>query len=346
MKSLHDFNQNFLTEDLDRMRIAEPVPIVSSGAPIPPQSGFQKIPPSLPSPEYIAKASISPPPVAPQVAAPQVAAPIQASALPPAHIARPLSPPPVAPSPEGDAVIGPVFQTTAEDDSVIEPVFRLPAEEAAAPPKGKRKKKEYTFLTFLSDLLFYMAVLLVLFSVFTSGADSGTPRTLFGYSYFTVMSRSMQDEIPKGAFILVKKTEDLDVGDNITYMRDQSTTVTHKIMEIIDNYQDSGSRGFVTKGVNNMIVDTSVVFEENVVGKVILVMPKAGATISLIASNLHYVIILFVLCIVFSFSIRGLFVKPSKKGEAGAANSAKSTGSAKSSRSAESAGSAGATANA
>ena len=176
------------------------------------------------------------------------------------------------------------------------------------------KKKNRSLFGLISDILFYTALFIVMLSVLTSGSKDGAPRMFMGYSYFTVLTSSMQDEIPRGSFILVRETDpqELNAGDNITYMRDASTTVTHKIIDIYENYQNSGARGFQTKGVNNINPDKDIVYEANVVGKVILVLPRVGAIISSLKENIYIVFIIFGLCVALSFLLRRLFVESSK----------------------------------
>lgn len=173
--------------------------------------------------------------------------------------------------------------------------------------------KKNGIFSLISDALFYLALLVIILSIFSSGLNSGAPKSAFGYAFFTVVSRSMQDEIPKGSFILVKQTKDIEVGDTITFMRDFSTSVTHKVIAVYENYENTGFKGFQTKGVNNLNPDATIVHELNVVGKVIFVLPGAGAMFSYLKANLHIVLIIFGLSLIFSFSIRGLFVKPAWK---------------------------------
>ena len=182
---------------------------------------------------------------------------------------------------------------------------------------AKPKKKQKGIFALISDIMFYLAIVIVMFSFITSGPKDGGPRMFMGYSYFTVLTGSMQDEIPKGSFILVHTTDPqkLKVGDNITYMLNANTTVTHKIMNIYENYENSGARGFQTKGVNNPNPDENIVFEANVVGKVIFHVPMAGAIISSLRENIFVVFIIFGLCIALSFLIRILFAKPKKQGK-------------------------------
>jgi len=182
------------------------------------------------------------------------------------------------------------------------------------PPQQYPKKKRGLF-TAISDMLFSLAIIIILFIVLLPGPDSGAPKTVFNYSYFTVLSPSMQDEIPQGSFILVKQVDprELQAGDNITYMSDLSTSVTHKIVAIYENYDGSGVRGFQTQGVNNLNPDREIVYEANVVGKVVLVIPVAGAVLSNLGENAFLVFILFALCVLLSFFLRGVFTRSAKR---------------------------------
>jgi len=183
-------------------------------------------------------------------------------------------------------------------------------------PLRQREKKKRGIVAIVSDTLFYLAILVVLATSAFAGAGDGAPKAILGYSYFTVLSSSMQSEIPKGSFILVQETnpQELKLKDNITYMRDASTSVTHKIVDIYENYQNSGARGFKTQGVQNANPDKEIVYAENVVGKVVLVFPGVGALLLYLRSNIHLVFIIFGLFILLSFGLRGIFAKPKKRG--------------------------------
>jgi signal peptidase len=183
-----------------------------------------------------------------------------------------------------------------------------------APLEQNHPKKRRGLLTSISDMLFSLAMFMILLVVLTSGSGNGAPKKFFNYSYFTVVTPSMQDEIPQGSFILVKQVDPLELkeGDNITYMADQSTSVTHKILNIYENYGSSGARGFTTYGINNANPDEDIVYEANVVGKVIFVLPVAGAVLTKLGENVFLVFLIFGLCVLFSFLIRGLFVRAAR----------------------------------
>ena len=179
------------------------------------------------------------------------------------------------------------------------------------------KKKKRTAFAVLADMLFYLAIIAIFFTLLSPGTDSGRPRSILGYSYFTVVSNSMKDEIPKGSFVLVRETppHELMEGDNITFMRGRYDPVTHQIIAIYENYDSSGARGFVTMGTNNLHPDDDIVYEANVIGKVVLVIPNLGAAITYLGANIHIVFIFLAICILASFGIRGVFAKSRGKKE-------------------------------
>jgi len=179
----------------------------------------------------------------------------------------------------------------------------------------KRSAKGRGVFTKISDMLFSLAIIMILFVVLIPGSDDGVPKTIFNYSYFTVLTPSMQDEIPQGSFILVKSIDPqkLKVGDNITFMADYSTAVTHKIVGIYENYDNSGALGIQTQGVNNANPDRDIVYEASIVGKVIFVLPVFGAVLSYLSENVFLVFTIFGLCVLLSFLLRGVFAKPAKR---------------------------------
>lgn len=185
-------------------------------------------------------------------------------------------------------------------------------EEAEVIKPSKLKKRHKSAIEIISDILFFSAILGIILAIFTFGLkNDGSPRPLMGYSSFTVLTASMQEELPKGSFILVKHTEpdELEIGDNITFTRDASTTVSHKIIGIYENYENSGTRGFQTKGVNNSNPDKDIVFGDSVIGKVVFVLPNAGFVLSYLSENIYVIYIIFGLLVILSILIRGILIK-------------------------------------
>lgn len=95
---------------------------------------------------------------------------------------------------------------------------------------------------------------------------------IFGYASLVVATGSMNGTIDQGDMIIVKKTNDYSLGDIVTYVEKGSNTpVTHRLV----NYgQEQGT--FITKGDANNTADTLPITEEQIAGKVVLVIPKLG----------------------------------------------------------------------
>ena len=141
----------------------------------------------------------------------------------------------------------------------------------------------------------FIAIMAILFLlVLFFGAFAANSNNFFGYSFFSVLSNSMYGEIPKGSLIVVRQTDPqlLKTGDNITYKRDSNTTVTHKVIEIYENYNDSGTRGFQTMGINNTNPDTGIVYAKNIIGVVSFCIPMLGSVLTYIADKIGIICIL------------------------------------------------------
>lgn len=96
---------------------------------------------------------------------------------------------------------------------------------------------------------------------------------LMGYENLTVISGSMEPDIPVGSMVFVKdtKAETLKEGDVITYAISDDTMVTHRIVAL-----DQASQTITTKGDANNSNDAEPVSFENVVGEVKLCVPYVG----------------------------------------------------------------------
>lgn len=103
---------------------------------------------------------------------------------------------------------------------------------------------------------------------------------LLGIKMFTVLSGSMEPEYPTGSLIFVQEaeTDELKEGDVITFLLSETTTATHRIIEVIDD--GDGTLSFRTKGDANEIEDAKPVHEENVIGTPVFTVPDLGILMS------------------------------------------------------------------
>ena len=110
---------------------------------------------------------------------------------------------------------------------------------------GKTLKK---ILNVISTILVAIVVVLALLLV---GAR------FIGLNVYSVLSGSMEPTYHVGSLIYVKDvdTDELKAGDVITYMLDEDTIVTHRIVDVIPDETDPSIIRFQTKGDANDSVD-------------------------------------------------------------------------------------------
>ncbi len=99
-----------------------------------------------------------------------------------------------------------------------------------------------------------------------------------GLQVFTVLSGSMEPTYHVGSLIYVKKVDasELQVGDPITFMLDEDTVATHRIVEVVPDEDDESVLRFRTKGDANDSVDGGLVHYKNVLGTPIFSIPFLG----------------------------------------------------------------------
>lgn len=101
---------------------------------------------------------------------------------------------------------------------------------------------------------------------------------LMGLRVFSVLSGSMEPNYPTGSLIFVQKVDPytLTEGDVITFMLDEDTVATHRIVAVVPDEEDSSVIRFQTKGDANDAPDGSLVHYKNVLGSPIFCIPKMG----------------------------------------------------------------------
>lgn len=94
-----------------------------------------------------------------------------------------------------------------------------------------------------------------------------------GINPLIVLSGSMEPLYTTGSVLYVneKYTDDIEVGDVITFYIDDDTLVTHRVVEV-----DSNNRCYITKGDANEVQDGTPVSFDDVLGVPIFSIPKFG----------------------------------------------------------------------
>lgn len=101
---------------------------------------------------------------------------------------------------------------------------------------------------------------------------------LVGIKTYAVVSGSMEPTYPTGSLLYVKSIDikELKVGDAITFMADEDTVATHRIIEIIPDEEDSSVLRFRTQGDANETADGTPVHYKNIIGKPVFAIPYLG----------------------------------------------------------------------
>ncbi len=139
------------------------------------------------------------------------------------------------------------------------------------------------------------------------------------YNAYVVETGSMIPEILVKDVVLTKRveTEDIKVGDVITFIssdpRLPDITITHRVVDI---YTDpiTGDIEYQTQGDNNNTVDATLTPSSNVLGKVILKLPKLGYLQDFLVDMSGWIFVILLPCLaIVSYDIMKLFKTVGKK---------------------------------
>ena len=126
-------------------------------------------------------------------------------------------------------------------------------------------------INFLFNILILIFSIILLISIYTwiqAKVLRNKYTDFFGYSFFEVQTNSMAETINAGDWIIVKLTKRVKLNDVITYELGDDY-VTHRIVEVRNGT-------YITSGDNNNTEDDAPVNREQIVGKVVKVLPHFG----------------------------------------------------------------------
>ena len=156
----------------------------------------------------------------------------------------------------------------------------------------------------ISNLIFYILLaIIVLLIVYVGVVTIYKKQNRLGeipINFYTILTTSMVPEIQAGDIVITYKDQNnmYDEGDVITFVSEGSMTkgitITHRIIkkEVLN-----GTYYYYTKGDANNTADTSPVTNTNVVGKVILKIPKAGYLQQFMVSKFGWLVVVVLPCL-------------------------------------------------
>jgi len=138
------------------------------------------------------------------------------------------------------------------------------------------EEKEEKALRTFKGILNVFTTILVVISVIVAGLLVGV--RLVGFQVYTVLSGSMEPTYHTGSLIYVKSVDyrDIESGDVITFMMDEDTVATHRVVQVVPDEEDSTVIRYQTKGDANDAVDGSLVHYKNVIGCPVFTIPYMG----------------------------------------------------------------------
>lgn len=126
-------------------------------------------------------------------------------------------------------------------------------------------RKRSIALSIFSGLLLFLALLIVVLHF------------IFGFQYVLVLTDSMEPKIHPGDLVIVYPSPNVKPGDVILYRLDlggNEYLIIHRVIDI--GYDENGDLYYVTKGDNRKYPDPWRVYPEQVIGKLLVVVPLVG----------------------------------------------------------------------
>lgn len=148
-------------------------------------------------------------------------------------------------------------------------------------------------------IIVILSIMLIFYSYIQLNILKQEYNTFFGFSIFNISSGSMKETIQIDDIIIIKEENRLNKGDIITFFQDDQI-ITHRIIEILDD------GNFITKGDANNSKDSKV-YKQNVIGKVVKIIPRGGVWIKVFSDSK------VITCICITLIFIGITIKNNKK---------------------------------
>lgn len=131
----------------------------------------------------------------------------------------------------------------------------------------EKKKKSLTkrIIGIVLDVILILMVLYIGITLYMR--STGDPHaSIFGITTHVIISGSMEPNISEGDIIVVKHCDKYEIGDVVTYIREDGLSITHRIIGI-----ELG--GYLIKGDANNYED-GVIATDQILGKAIWMIPR------------------------------------------------------------------------
>ncbi len=169
----------------------------------------------------------------------------------------------------------------------------------------------YRVVSGIRTFLVYLLAIVIVIAAALFASNRSPDKSLFGYRYYVVLTDSMAPSFRSGDMIIVRRSniDEIQIGDIITFTPSSNSDayLTHRVTEILSDYQGTGITCFRTKGDANDTVDSFLIDEQRVIGVVKISFPKLGYIIRFAQLRWYYIVPLVILLFVFFGLMRRYF---------------------------------------
>ena len=144
--------------------------------------------------------------------------------------------------------------------------------EGTEPAAESSKKQRSVGSKITGAISTILVVIVVIFALLLVGVR------LIGFKPYTVLSGSMEPTYHTGSLIYVKSVDPMTIeaGTPITFMLDEDTIATHRVVGVVPDEEDPTVVRFRTKGDANDSEDATLVHYKNVIGVPKFSIPYLG----------------------------------------------------------------------
>ena len=166
-------------------------------------------------------------------------------------------------------------------------------------------RKIFKIVVDILTFLVFLVLIIIIFSKIKMMVKNSDYFDVFGYSFFSVATGSMEPVISQNDIVVIKKQSDYELDDIVTFKK-ENAYITHRV---IDKRGDT----FVTKGDANNAKDVDIEKKE-IIGKVVKILRRAGIWQKIFSSPKVIVAIFATLMLFdFAFSYKGRLRKNNSK---------------------------------
>ena len=177
----------------------------------------------------------------------------------------------------------------------------------------------YRIFSVIRSVFVYLLALVIIVAAAFFATNRSPDKSLFGFRYYTVLTDSMVPEFRSGDMVFVRITDAAQIaeGDIITFnpSSDSDAYLTHRVVEKLPDYQGTGVICFRTKGDANDAVDSFLIDENRVIGRVLFHVPRLGFIVRFIQLRWYFILPLVILLIAFFALMKRYFEMRGESGE-------------------------------